>query len=95
MINIVSNSVLGNLTGEYSVYEKFAGCQVMFHVSTLLKFTAGDEQQVERKRYLGNDVVVIIFRDGAEGEEICPIDPSAFHSQFNRTKCEPKFSISL
>jgi hypothetical protein len=41
---------------------KFA---VMFHVSTYIPFHGADAQQVERKRHLGNDVVVIIFKGKA------------------------------
>ena len=35
---------------------------MMFHVSTLLPFFPADPQQVERKRHIGNDLVVIIFQ---------------------------------
>ncbi|CAK5057246.1 unnamed protein product [Meloidogyne enterolobii] len=31
----------------------------MFHVSTLLPYTAGDTQQLQRKRHIGNDIVAI------------------------------------
>lgn len=51
----------------------------MFHVSTLIPFYPKDEQQVERKRHLGNDVVLIIFKEGNE-----PVDPRLIYSQFNR-----------
>jgi len=50
-------------TGEYSIYSVWNNYQVMFHVSTLLPFYCDDPQQLERKRHLGNDIVVIIFRD--------------------------------
>jgi hypothetical protein len=36
----------------------------MFHVSTYLPFMSKDPQQVERKRHIGNDMVVIVFREG-------------------------------
>jgi hypothetical protein len=51
----------------------------MFHVGTLLPFTPQDEQQVERKRHIGNDVVVIVF---VEGDQL--FDPLQFSSHFNR-----------
>lgn len=35
----------------------------MFHVSTKLPFQPDDEQKVERKRHLGNDICVIVFND--------------------------------
>ncbi len=34
---------------------------VMWHVGTLLRFS--DAQQERRKRHIGNDVVVVVFRD--------------------------------
>jgi hypothetical protein len=42
---------------------------------------------VERKRHLGNDVVIIVFRDSDVTE---PFDPSAIKSQFNRICLEPQ-----
>ena len=36
----------------------------MFHVSTLLPHNVLDKQQLEKKRHIGNDLVVIIFQDG-------------------------------
>ena len=36
----------------------------MFHVSTLLPYSAEDMQQLERKRHIGNDIVIIVFQDG-------------------------------
>ncbi|KRZ93473.1 Rap1 GTPase-activating protein 1 [Trichinella sp. T8] len=55
-------------TGEESFYTKFKDRRVslkeiMFHVSTLLPYTVGDAQQLQRKRHIGNDIVAIIFQD--------------------------------
>lgn len=55
----------------------------MFHVATLLPFKPQDVQQVERKRHLGNDIIVIIFKDGDPG-----YTPDCIHSEFNRMTCE-------
>ena len=52
-----------NQTGTHSVYTKWQGYEVMFHVSTLLPFNASDKQQLERKRHVGNDIVIIVFQD--------------------------------
>lgn len=51
-------------TGDESVYTQFHGYEVMFHVSTLLPYTEGDPQQLQRKRHIGNDIVAIIFQEG-------------------------------
>lgn len=50
-------------TGQYSYYTKWQGYEVMFHVGPLLPATQNDRQQLERKRHIGNDIVVIIFQD--------------------------------
>ncbi|XP_064461034.1 rap1 GTPase-activating protein 2-like isoform X2 [Ornithodoros turicata] len=50
-------------TGDESYYTSFNGCEIMFHVSTLLPYTEGDDQQLQRKRHIGNDIVAIIFQD--------------------------------
>jgi hypothetical protein len=57
----------------------------MFHVSTLLPFFPEDPQQVERKRHLGNDVVIVIFREGPND----PFTPLIIRSQFNRAPPAP------
>jgi len=51
-----------NATGEFSVYTEFTNIEIMFHVSTMLPFQPEDIQKVERKRHIGNDIVVIVFR---------------------------------
>ncbi len=49
-------------------------------MSTLLPSITYDAQQLERKRHLGNDIVLIVFRDA---ECTDPFDPSQIMSQFN------------
>ena len=51
-------------SGETSVYTEFQDHEVMFHVSTLLQYDETDAQRVQRKRFIGNDIVVIVFMDG-------------------------------
>ena len=51
--------------------------EIMFHVSTLLPFTPNDQQQLRRKRHIGNDVVAIIFQ-----EKNTPFCPSTIRSHF-------------
>ncbi|KAL6072149.1 GTPase-activating Rap/Ran-GAP domain-like protein 3 [Balamuthia mandrillaris] len=69
-----------NTTGTHSVHTTFhEGNEIMFHVSTLLAYSPGDPQQVERKRHLGNDLVIIVFQEGPNE----PFSPSSFRSQFN------------
>jgi len=64
-------------TGKESIYTKFQGVEIMFHVSTLLPFSPDDEQQIERKRHIFNDVVTIVYKEGNT-----PLDPCLFKSQF-------------
>ncbi|KAL6047989.1 GTPase-activating Rap/Ran-GAP domain-like protein 3 [Balamuthia mandrillaris] len=69
-----------NSTGTHSVHTKFREFEIMFHVSTMLPYNPDDEQQLERKRHLGNDIVVIIFVDGTT-----PFPPDIIKSEFNHT----------
>eukprot|EP01104_Vermistella_antarctica_P016551 TRINITY_DN564_c0_g2_i1.p1 TRINITY_DN564_c0_g2~~TRINITY_DN564_c0_g2_i1.p1 ORF type:complete len:780 (+),score=266.96 TRINITY_DN564_c0_g2_i1:358-2697(+) len=68
-----------NMTGTHSVFAKYNSFEIMFHVSTLLPHNPNDEQQLERKRHLGNDIVVLVYQDGT-GESF---DPSTIRSHFN------------
>ncbi len=34
----------------------------MFHVSTLLPLHESDVQKLERKRHIGNDIVIVVFK---------------------------------
>jgi hypothetical protein len=74
----------GGATGERSVVTSLEGNQVMYHVSTMLPHSTTDEQQLERKRHLGNDIVVVVFEDeAADGEPPAPFSPNMVHSHFN------------
>lgn len=71
--------VNGGSTGTHSVHTQWNGGEIMFHVSTLLPFTPGDPQQIERKRHLGNDILMIVFKEG-NGP---PFSPNTITSEFN------------
>uniref|UniRef100_A0A8R1DFA1 Rap-GAP domain-containing protein n=2 Tax=Caenorhabditis japonica TaxID=281687 RepID=A0A8R1DFA1_CAEJA len=66
-----------NQTGHQSVYSEFKNREVMFHVSTMLPYTIGDAQQLQRKRHVGNDIVAIIFQ-----EANTPFAPDMIASNF-------------
>ncbi|KAL6046391.1 Rap1 GTPase-activating protein 1, variant 2 [Balamuthia mandrillaris] len=71
-----------NKAAQDSVYTVYKDHEIMFHVSTYLRHmtcTDAHGQQWERKRFIGNDIVVIIFYEGET-----PIDPNTFQSNFNR-----------
>lgn len=52
-----------NSTGKESVYTKWQGYEIMFHVATFLPFTPNERQQLERKRHIGNDIALLVFVD--------------------------------
>ncbi|KAI9299974.1 hypothetical protein BJ944DRAFT_171566, partial [Cunninghamella echinulata] len=64
-------------TGDTSVVSKWRGHDIMFHVASLMPFLKNDKQQVQRKRYIGNDIVSVIFLEG--------------DSQFNPESIRSKF----
>lgn len=49
----------------------------MFHVSVLLPFDPSDQQQLERKRHIGNDMVCIIFLENTDS-----FNPSCLTTNF-------------
>lgn len=55
--------VKSDSTGTYSVYASYQSCEVMFHVSTMLPYSANNRQQLSRKSCIGNDIVTIVFQD--------------------------------
>jgi len=72
--------VKANITGEQSIYSTVHGHEIMFHVCTMLPFVESDEQKVERKRHIGNDVVVLVFKD--QGDPTDLFNPAIFRSHF-------------
>lgn len=66
-------------TGKYAVYTEYnpGACPILFHVSTFLPFDPRNDQQLERKRHIGNDLVVIVFQDSSEA----PFRPSEVSSR--------------
>ncbi|KAJ3036781.1 hypothetical protein HDV00_002393 [Rhizophlyctis rosea] len=68
-----------NNTGTHSVYTKWQGYEIMFHVSTLLPFIQGDRQQLERKRHIGNDIVVIVFQESETPYQLTSITSHQNH----------------
>ncbi|KAL6077709.1 GTPase-activating Rap/Ran-GAP domain-like protein 3 [Balamuthia mandrillaris] len=83
-------NVKDNSTGTHSIYTVWKDFQVMFHVSTYLPFSATERQQLERKRHLGNDIVIIVFYEGKT-----PYSPDTIASEFNHVfvVIRPSFSL--
>eukprot|EP01113_Clastostelium_recurvatum_P022710 TRINITY_DN2718_c0_g1_i1.p1 TRINITY_DN2718_c0_g1~~TRINITY_DN2718_c0_g1_i1.p1 ORF type:complete len:1266 (-),score=329.83 TRINITY_DN2718_c0_g1_i1:7-3804(-) len=77
-----------DMTGTHSLFTRFTPdptspteYEIMFHVSTMLPFSPSDPQQVDRKRHLGNDIVVIVFVDGPCDT---PFNPRCLTSDYNQ-----------
>ncbi|EGG23610.1 RapGAP/RanGAP domain-containing protein [Cavenderia fasciculata] len=66
-----------NMTGSHAIYRRWRDYELMFHISTMIPYKE-DEQQIDRKRHLGNDIVMIVFKEGST-----PFDPSICKSNFN------------
>ena len=69
-----------NTTGTHSYVTAVQGFDIMFHVSTELPLSTHNPQQVERKRHIGNDVIVIIYQDGPTAQ---PFAATNITSKFN------------
>jgi hypothetical protein len=48
---------IGDTTGETSVYTNWNGYEIMYHCAPLMPFNPKDHHQVERRRFIGNDIV--------------------------------------
>eukprot|EP01117_Protostelium_nocturnum_P010616 TRINITY_DN3818_c0_g1_i1.p1 TRINITY_DN3818_c0_g1~~TRINITY_DN3818_c0_g1_i1.p1 ORF type:complete len:860 (-),score=351.26 TRINITY_DN3818_c0_g1_i1:43-2622(-) len=71
-----------NSVGIHSLYRRWKGLEIMFHVSTMLPYMTGgeQEQQIARKRRIGNDLGVIVFQEGGTYQP--PIASQLLHSYF-------------
>ncbi|KAK2152234.1 hypothetical protein LSH36_334g01028 [Paralvinella palmiformis] len=88
-------------TGTHSLYKEFHGCEIMFHVSTMLPFTPTNKQQLLRKRHIGNDIVTIVFQEPGSKA----FTPKSVRSQFqhvfiivrahNPNTSAVKYSVSI
>eukprot|EP01125_Pyxidicula_operculata_P005534 TRINITY_DN1956_c0_g1_i3.p1 TRINITY_DN1956_c0_g1~~TRINITY_DN1956_c0_g1_i3.p1 ORF type:complete len:879 (-),score=249.77 TRINITY_DN1956_c0_g1_i3:300-2936(-) len=66
-------------SGKYAIYYHENGYEIMFHTSTMIPLTSQDDdegQQLQRKRFIGNDVICIIYQDSGKFS-------SLIRSQFN------------
>ncbi|KAG0054223.1 hypothetical protein BGZ83_011744 [Gryganskiella cystojenkinii] len=76
--------VNGDTTGETSIFRRFEDYQVMFHCAPLLPCNPQDQQQIERRRFIGNDIVVIVFKENDDDEHF---DLSTVGSRQNHIIC--------
>lgn len=67
-----------NATGTHSVYTQYNEFEIMYHVAPMLPHDPECEQQLERKRHLGNDVVVIVFVENDNKTDSLLNDPPAY-----------------
>eukprot|EP01120_Amphizonella_sp_Union-15-10_P000855 TRINITY_DN1089_c0_g1_i1.p1 TRINITY_DN1089_c0_g1~~TRINITY_DN1089_c0_g1_i1.p1 ORF type:complete len:240 (-),score=19.86 TRINITY_DN1089_c0_g1_i1:118-837(-) len=67
-----------NATGTHSLFTEWRGNEIMFHVSSMLFHDTGNEQQVHKKRHIGNDIVLLVFQE-ADSE---PFDPKTVKSNY-------------
>ncbi|KAL0243013.1 hypothetical protein GEMRC1_005576 [Eukaryota sp. GEM-RC1] len=73
-------STTKDYSGRRSVYREWKEHEFMFHVAPYLPFSESDEQQIARKRHVGNDGVVIVFLNDRDST----FDPSLLISQQNQ-----------
>ncbi|KAL7719027.1 Rap GTPase-activating protein [Entamoeba marina] len=74
--------IKSNTTGTTSVATSFNDIDIMFHVSTMLQHVDSDPQHLDKKRHIGNDVCVLIFKE-SKFKRDDEIDLTSFVSQFN------------
>eukprot|EP00795_Rhopilema_esculentum_P016927 gene16927-8416_t len=67
-----------DLTGDKAVFSRWNENEFMFHVSTLLPTDEHDDQKLQRKRHIGNDIVCLVFLSSPRAI----FRPSAIKSNF-------------
>lgn len=69
------------MTGAHSLFCSHRDYDIMFHVATMLPFEGGEDasQQIQRKRHLGNDIVLLIFQE----DNCVKFNPADIKSFFN------------
>uniref|UniRef100_A0A6B2L7D2 Rap-GAP domain-containing protein n=1 Tax=Arcella intermedia TaxID=1963864 RepID=A0A6B2L7D2_9EUKA len=65
-------------TGENAITTVWKGHELLFHTSTMIPISLDDPQQLQRKRHIGNDIVLIVFKEGNN-----PYSPGTVTSSFN------------
>lgn len=65
-------------TGMHSLYTVYQDHEIMFHVSTMLPYTPNNQQQLLRKRHIGNNIVTIVFQEPGSK----PFCPTTIRSHF-------------
>lgn len=82
------------LMGEHTVVNKFShdNIEIVFHVAPYLPFMETNDQQLDKKRHIGNDVVVLIFKEYNRTPE--PLDIESFKTQFNHCFIIVGFDVS-
>ncbi|KAM8817611.1 signal-induced proliferation-associated protein 1 [Rhynchonycteris naso] len=65
-------------TGTHSLYTMYQDHEIMFHVSTMLPYTPNNQQQLLRKRHIGNNIVTIVFQEPGSK----PFCPTTIRSHF-------------
>ncbi|KAI9033612.1 hypothetical protein CLU79DRAFT_724566 [Phycomyces nitens] len=65
-------------SGEVSYVSSWENKNIMYHVGPLMPLNHTDRQQVNRKKYIGNDIVCLVFLEDPEAI----FDPNQVHSQF-------------
>ncbi|XP_010597342.2 signal-induced proliferation-associated protein 1 isoform X4 [Loxodonta africana] len=65
-------------TGTHSLYTTYQDHEIMFHVSTMLPYTPNNQQQLLRKRHIGNNIVTIVFQEPGSK----PFCPTTIRSHF-------------
>ncbi|XP_030767315.1 uncharacterized protein LOC115891057 isoform X1 [Sitophilus oryzae] len=80
-----------DLTGIYSIYTNWRNIEIMFHVSTLLPYESHDQQKLQRKRHIGNDIVCVVFLEA----DNTSFSPACIKSHFLHTFILVRTSLKI
>lgn len=76
------------------MHTKYDELDIVWHVSTMLKYTEGDQQQISRKRHIGNDIVVVIYQEHDESTTTSTVTTTTATTTENYKPWNPEHGFS-
>ena len=78
-----------------SIYKRIDGHELIFHVSHMLPYSQTDYDQVDRKRHLGNDVVLIIFSESTKEFDVLSVESRPNQVVIVVKACNPVYTVDV
>lgn len=81
-----------NLT---SIHNRIDAHELIFHVSHMLPYSKNDHDQVDKKKYLGNDVVLIVFSESTKEFNVLSVESRPNQVVIVVKACDPVYTVDV